>query len=271
MQVWVGAVLLRRSRPIVISMPYLIYIVTNTVNGKRYVGLTTLTVQTRWKQHCAAARRKRPLAPFGAAIRKYGPDAFDVAEFACAFDRPGLSDLEQIVIAQEGTKNRTSGYNATLGGDGGIGAERSDEFKKRLSILRQGNTFSVGAVRTESHRKAISRAHIGKVVSHETREKLRQANIGRAHTDASRAKMSEGMRARCAAGWRPNYEVIAAKNSIAKKGQKLTPSHRDALSMGNRKSHACTLHIKRLRLILDTRKIEDTRQFDLSLVPPDLT
>ena len=61
-------------------VPVSIYLVTNTVNGKRYVGQTRKEVANRWKQHCAACRRdaQRGCTAFWSAIRKYGPDSFQV-------------------------------------------------------------------------------------------------------------------------------------------------------------------------------------------------
>ena len=53
-----------------------IYRHTNKVNGKRYVGQTVDTVDGRWKEHVSASRQGRGARVFGAAIRKYGADAF---------------------------------------------------------------------------------------------------------------------------------------------------------------------------------------------------
>lgn len=57
-----------------------IYLITNTANGKQYVGQTRRNPLTRWKQHVQSAKHvesKTNLArAFARAINKYGADAF---------------------------------------------------------------------------------------------------------------------------------------------------------------------------------------------------
>lgn len=38
---------------------YLCYLITNNVNGKKYVGITKTTIGHRWSQHKYVAKRKR--------------------------------------------------------------------------------------------------------------------------------------------------------------------------------------------------------------------
>jgi predicted GIY-YIG superfamily endonuclease len=55
----------------------LVYLVTNTVNGKRYIGYTSRTLDYRKYTHLWAARSKKyNKQVFTRAIRKYGEDAF---------------------------------------------------------------------------------------------------------------------------------------------------------------------------------------------------
>ena len=56
-----------------------LYLITNKVNGKRYVGQTTRTVEARWKQHCWPQNRNGYMQN---SIKKYGRDAFTVEELA---------------------------------------------------------------------------------------------------------------------------------------------------------------------------------------------
>lgn len=53
----------------------IIYLITNKVNGKFYVGQTKYNVEKRWKLHCNKALRN-PTTHFEHAINKYGPDSF---------------------------------------------------------------------------------------------------------------------------------------------------------------------------------------------------
>lgn len=96
----------------------IIYAITNSVNGKRYIGLTQMSLGRRWWHHLATARHGVDTA-LGNAIRKYGPDAFSitqVVQLMPGYDRKALGDLERVIIQQEGTL-APNGYNMTTGGD----------------------------------------------------------------------------------------------------------------------------------------------------------
>ena len=54
-----------------------IYLLRNTVNGKVYIGKTTLGIRQRWKGHQKDAKRITTRT-ITRAIRKYGPDAFRI-------------------------------------------------------------------------------------------------------------------------------------------------------------------------------------------------
>ena len=76
----------------------IIYLATNTVNGKRYVGLTRGTLSNRWAQHVSIARRK-PRSYLHRAIAKYGADVFDIRPIASALRPQYLAPLEVALIA----------------------------------------------------------------------------------------------------------------------------------------------------------------------------
>ena len=56
-----------------------IYQITNLVNDKKYIGLTTSTIQERWKQHLQALDRGINYALYR-AMRKYGVENFLLEE-----------------------------------------------------------------------------------------------------------------------------------------------------------------------------------------------
>lgn len=103
-------------------MPY-IYKITNDVNGKIYVGKTSLkTIEERFKEHLKDSEKtyleKRPLYE---AFKKYGKEHFSISLIEKVENDEIASEREQYWIEKLHTyigDIQCNGYNATLGGDG---------------------------------------------------------------------------------------------------------------------------------------------------------
>lgn len=93
-----------------------IYKIINDVNDKVYIGKTAFSIQKRFQEHCQDAFRDRnEKRPLYAAMRKYGIEHFSVEQIEeCSDDV--AADREAYWIGAY--KAYSSGYNATLGGDG---------------------------------------------------------------------------------------------------------------------------------------------------------
>lgn len=87
-----------------------IYCIENKINHKKYIGLTTRSIEERFSEHCKAD------TVIGEAIRKYGVDNFICYEVDNAQSKSELSELEVHYIHHFGTLK--NGYNCTIGGDG---------------------------------------------------------------------------------------------------------------------------------------------------------
>lgn len=94
-----------------------IYKITNTLNGKIYIGQTQFTTEIRWKEHARNFTVLRDTMPIHLAMYKYGPKHF-IVETVEECDNNHLDEREQFWIAHYNTYN--DGYNATIGGDGAI-------------------------------------------------------------------------------------------------------------------------------------------------------
>lgn len=95
-----------------------IYCIKNLINGKLYIGKTTKTIESRWKEHVHdSSRRDMENRPLYRAFNKYGIDNFEISLVEeCEISL--LSDREIYWISYY--KSNVNGYNATYGGDGKI-------------------------------------------------------------------------------------------------------------------------------------------------------
>ena len=102
-------------------MPY-IYKITNKINGKIYIGKTSLPkIEDRMQQHIRDSKKirceKRPLYD---AFNKYGIENFTIEEIEQVANDDIASQREQYWIEKLRTYigfKDSVGYNATLGGD----------------------------------------------------------------------------------------------------------------------------------------------------------
>lgn len=131
-----------------------IYLVTNTVNGMWYVGMTVRPLFRRWREHRQDAKSGRGWALHD-AIRRYGAENFEVSVLFEGEDWEILSSKEQDFIHDLNTLS-PSGYNLTLGGEGKPGRRVSPETRAKISAGHKGKTLSV------EHRAKLSAAKLGK-------------------------------------------------------------------------------------------------------------
>ena len=114
-----------------------IYLITNTLNGKQYVG-QSLGVKKRFSSHKRAARLKLKREAFYLhnAISKHGEDNFKFEVILYATDPDYLNLMEQKVIAGFNTM-APNGYNLDSGGS--VNRVLSDETKAKLKNRKSWN------------------------------------------------------------------------------------------------------------------------------------
>lgn len=94
-----------------------IYLITNTINDKKYVGQTIFTIRQRFLEHINYAKNgNNNHMPLAHAIKKYGEENFKIEEL-CKCKEEDLDKEEQYYIQKYNTFH--NGYNATLGGANG--------------------------------------------------------------------------------------------------------------------------------------------------------
>lgn len=93
-----------------------IYKITNSINGKIYIGKTLGTIEKRFKEHCQDYKKCRmEHRPLYSAMNKYGVENFSVEEVEQCEDSEA-EEREIYWISRYGSYG--NGYNATKGGDG---------------------------------------------------------------------------------------------------------------------------------------------------------
>jgi len=165
---------------------YAIYIVTNILNAKQYVGISK-SLEKRWSQHLCANGSAPALH---SAIKKYGKENFIFTHIASAFNFECACDIEKMLIIQHNTK-APNGYNLTDGGEGVVGKKLTDEEKVAKSIAGK---LSMSKLSKEEKSKKFG-SKLGIKLSNDQIEKIRLSNIGKnlgkKASEETKKKMSE--------------------------------------------------------------------------------
>jgi group I intron endonuclease len=149
----------------------IVYLITNLINGKKYVGQTSETLNRRWTKHQSNARRENQQA-ICRAIRKYNAKSFRVEVISECDSKQTMDTAEKHFIEKYNSNNPKFGYNLTGGGEGVIGWHHT-EARKKISEASTGHSVS------EKQRAQISAVHKGKTLSAETRAKISAFQLGK--------------------------------------------------------------------------------------------
>jgi len=134
-----------------------VYITTNKLNNKRYIG------QHKSKDWDNKYFGSGKLLNF--AIQKYGKENFICYPLAWAWNQKELDELEIDYIAHYKPE-----YNIATGGLGGS-KKPSEETKRKISIANKGKK------RDEETKQKISLLQKGKKLSEETKNKMRNKSL----------------------------------------------------------------------------------------------
>lgn len=161
-------------------MIHSIYLITNKVNDKKYVGYTSHEPERRWHEHCKSSTKSL----VANAIRKYGKDNFEFLVIYQSLDRDyTLFVMEEFFIRlYDAHANDGHGYNRSYGGtSNNRGIKYGQDVRDRMSLSQIGVTRLSGP--------AISRALKGRPISDEHRRKLSVAQTGKTMSEEAKANM----------------------------------------------------------------------------------
>lgn len=113
-----------------INQTWIIYKITNNINGKAYIGLTSRTLEERWYAHCSKANSTD--THFAKAIIKYGKNNWTLTELENSIKNKEDACLREIqAIAKYNTYK--DGYNSTIGGEGVSGYTLTKEQQAKAT------------------------------------------------------------------------------------------------------------------------------------------
>jgi group I intron endonuclease len=187
-----------------------VYLITNLVNGKCYIG-QTVDYAARMRQHRLAGSQ----CVISHAVKKYGWNNFSREILGEAEDKESLDNLEKlwIIIAN----SVESGYNREAGGANGKPCEATrllqsaakrgrtltTEHRKNISKAQKGNRpphahlamvrSLNGRIKTEDEKKKISNSLKGNIISPEQRERISNSLKGRIRSASHSRKLSESL------------------------------------------------------------------------------
>lgn len=118
---------------------YCVYIHTNKINGKKYVGQTQCNPpEKRW----LGGHGYRHNNYFYNSIKKYGWNNFEHEIIERYLTKEEANELEKLLIKELNTTNRDIGYNLTIGGEGIAGYSHTEESKEKMRKAKLGRHLS---------------------------------------------------------------------------------------------------------------------------------
>lgn len=193
-----------------------IYIITNNLNNKIYIGQTINSVEQRFKEHC----RKNNTA-IDKAIKKYGKENFSVETLCTANSIDDLNELERYYISLADSKNPKIGYNMCDGGNNTSGYHHKESSKIKMSNSRKGmfageNNPFYGKHHTEEQKLKWSAERKGRKLTEEWKQNVAKS------------------------AWKPVINITTGKRfdsiKAASEYYKIEPTHISRVCRGKRKS-----------------------------------
>ena len=191
-------------------MLYVIYLITNLINNKKYVGQTQQgREERRWQEHFIYTVDDNKI--LHNAIRKYGPENFEFKVIETDIPEELIDEREKYYIKYYNTFYlNKQGYNMTKGGQGIHGYVHTDETKYRI---KESNLTAWQRIKKEEPERyaqlclnrslaikgkpksAEHRAALSKVASQRTGEK--NPFFGKHFSEESKEKQRENWRNKC--------------------------------------------------------------------------
>ena len=135
-----------------------IYMITNLLTNKKYIGQTKNTVLGRFNDHCRDKRSSRYLS---SSIQVHGRENFKVEELIVCFNETDLNFMETYFIELYDTLH-PSGYNLSKGGH--VRGIISEKTREKMRMNKLGKKVKRTKTWSEDSRKNMSLVKGGRPV-----------------------------------------------------------------------------------------------------------
>ena len=206
-----------------------IYMYTNKVNGKRYIGQAK-DFNRRHKAHILKSANKTLI---DRSFNKYGEENFEIKILAENIPtQEKMNEYEKFFIKRYNTLIKNGmGYNISDGGSNGNPLagkteEEIEEFRRKISKVTKGeNNPMYGKHFSEEYKKKLSEAHKGKYPTEKTKQKMSKSQKGRRHSEETKQKIGEANSIKVAQYDKKTNQLIKIWNSINEIERELGINH----------------------------------------------
>lgn len=179
-----------------------IYIITNKVNNKRYIGLS-VNIKRRFMEHKSPKNVNNKTTNLCKAFRKYGLSNFNFEVLEIVDCVQNLPDREKYWINKLNPE-----YNMNEGGLGNVGVVVSEYTRDLIRHKAKQNWIDMSEEKKNKIISNFKKPEFGRKLSEKTKQKIRLANLGKKQSEESNRKRSESNKIKAIGNKNGNKKVI---------------------------------------------------------------
>ena len=141
-----------------------IYQILNLINGKIYIGSSSVDIAKRWRCHKSYLRNNKHQNNYlQRAFNKYGEENFIMELVELVSNKNKVISIEQKWLDKlQPFTNTNNGYNICKTAGNTCGKHHSKDAKLKMSKAKMGNKIWLGKKHSEETKKKMSISHKGK-------------------------------------------------------------------------------------------------------------